>query len=254
MQPLQGKAAVEIRDRLDGVVGQIEVLELRERRDGSQIRDGVVRQIEIGEIRKPDEIVDRRDGAALQNQRFQIRQRADSFERRRGKRRARQVERFERRQLRQDGKIKPRRVLDGQRRETCEARQIGKIFDAFGKDQLLNLPQLVGHERIRSALAEQLTDAAVQCGIRKRDLFDDASDRIACVDRVAYQTVFRDGDGDNLAVSGSKCYRTFVGVGLDGRKVEVYGEICLPAGRLDGDVNVLAVIAAFGGENRRTGT
>ena len=104
MQPLQGKAAVEIRDRLDGVVGQIEVLELRERRDGSQIRDGVVRQIEIGEIRKTDEIVDRRDGAVLQNQRFQIRQRADSFERRRGKRRAGQVERFERRQLRQDGK------------------------------------------------------------------------------------------------------------------------------------------------------
>ena len=45
VEPLEAQAVVEVGDRLDRVVGQVQLPQLRERREGRDVRDGVVRQV-----------------------------------------------------------------------------------------------------------------------------------------------------------------------------------------------------------------
>ena len=165
MQPLELQAAVEIRDRFHGIVRQIQVFQVLERRDGREVRDRIVRKVKVLEVRQADERIDGRDCAALQYELFELRQRADGVQRRGRKRRARKVKRLQRRELWKDREIEPRCILNRERFEAREAREIGNILHALRKGQLLKLPELIGHNRIGRGFSKELAHVAVQSAV-----------------------------------------------------------------------------------------
>ena len=145
-------------------------------------------------------------------------------------------------------------MVQAQRTQAGEIAQIVERLNGIRKIEFLDRPQLVRHESGACALAQQLAHIGVHPSVRERHGLDNAADGVARVGGVTHKAVFRDAQGDDLALTGFKRNGAGVEILLRGGEITVENGVDGPFRSRDGDVDVFIIIAAFRRDDRRSWT
>ena len=230
----------------------MQLAQLRHGRDGGDVGDGVVRQIEHLELGQTDQRIDRLDGAVAERQAREIGEGSDRLQHALRERAAREIQCAECCQRADDAQVKRRgRIVDGEGLKTRKEAQVTEGLRLLGDGELLDLPKLVGHDLVACRFSELLAHSGVHRAVLERDRLDHISDRVARIGRAADKAVCIHRDGNDGRLAAGQRDRAGVEIRRKRREIGRRGEIDRAGSTVRGDIDILAVIAALRRQNRR---